>query len=92
MADHTAVESVASAELIEEDKEEEEDEEVEDIEDGSSTEDLAPKQVPVPHATVPAVLSDEVAGRGLATSLRAQWKVPTMQAELISSAKTDDAH
>ena len=65
-----AVGSIAIVEPIEEDKKEEEDD-VADMEEGSSTENLSPKQVPEPWATMPAVPefwavnpSDQVARRG----------------------------
>ena len=75
--DSIVVVSEATAEPMEEDEKEEEDKVV-DVGEGSSTEDLVPKQVPAPWATMPAVPgfwaagpSDKVARRGPATSLRA---------------------
>ena len=43
---YVVVVSTATVEPMEENKEKEENEEKEDIEEGSSTEDLVPKQVP----------------------------------------------
>ena len=64
--------------------------------EGSSTEDLVPKQALVPRATMPVVprfwavaLSDQVARRGLAASSRAHSKAPTVQVESAPSVKID---
>ena len=66
------------------------------MEEGCSTEDLVPKQAPAPLAVIPVAArfwamgpSDEVAGRGLATSLRAKGKATAMQAGPASPAKTN---
>ena len=95
VVDHAAVVSKAVVQPMEEDKEEEEDKEV-DVEEGSSTEDLVPLQAPAMWATMPVAptfwvvgLSDEVARRELATSLRAWGKVLAIQAESTPPAKTD---
>ena len=64
------------------------------MEENSSTENLAPNQVPSLQATTPVApefwavgLSGEVAGCGLATGKRAKGKSPTMQVELESQSK-----
>ena len=79
-------------EPIEED-EEEEDEEA-DMGEGSSTEDLAPRQVLAPWAIMPAAPgfwvvspSDQVARRGQAASLRS--RVKAVQMESTAPAKTE---
>ena len=67
-----------------------------DMGEGSSTEDLVPKQALAPWAAMPAVPrlwavgpSDQAARRGPASSSRAQGKEPTIQVELMAPAKTN---
>ena len=84
-------------EPIEEDEEEEEEEDEEvDVEDDFSTENLALQQAPVLWETAPVVpgfwasgLSDEVVGRGPATSLRVRGKVLAIQVVPTAPAKMD---
>ena len=96
-ADYTVAASTATAELIEEDGEVEEDKEEEFIQEGSTTKDLAPKQVPTPQASTPVMpgfctmgASDEVAAWGMAASLRAQGKASNVQVRSVPPAKTDE--
>ena len=67
-----------------------------DVCKSSSTAELALKQALAPQATMPMAPlfwavgpSDQVARRGLATSSRAQGKMPIIQAEWMPPAKTD---
>ena len=96
-ADCAAVVSTVAVELIEKNEEEKEDKEEEDVEEGSYTEDLVLKQVPVPWAAIPVAAgfwasgpSDEVDGRGQAASLRSQGKALTVQAGPGSLSKADE--
>ena len=90
------VESEVEVKLMEMNEEVEEGEELE-MGVGLSTKDLAPKQVLVLWATMPAVPrfwavgpSEQVARRGLAASLRAQGKVPAIQLEFKPPAEIDE--
>ena len=85
---HVVMASQIAAGPIEED-EEEVDEEV-DMGEGSSTADLVPKQVPASWAAMPVVPGFwaagpiyQVARKSLTADLRAQGKVPAIQAELL---------
>ena len=73
---------------VEEPMEEEEVGEKADMGEVPPTRDSVPERAPVPQVTLPAaarfwagVPSNQVAGKGLATSSRAWGKVPTVQAE-----------